>query len=308
MKHKNELELKPRILLVEDNTKILYNLNLLLEFNDYQSIPARNGVEALEIMNKLNPSPDLILCDIMMPEMDGYDFYQKIVDNPKWQFIPFIFLTAKASPEDIRFGKKLGADDYITKPFNEEDLLSSIAGKISRHRKSGLLSKQIEKNLFASLKISERSSEFQIDRNNVFLLLVMWDEVFGPQLKKSYPAVSQTPFDIGQIGSQLFQAKVSLYGHFDYYEPQGVLLRISNINKDGYIFFDTLDDLEVRGGKRQFMLGILAPKINYLESLRINDILIKIASEISESNDWDEENYWTEITDILNSPLIGLTS
>ena len=304
MKNEKEKELKPIILLVEDNTKILYNLKLLLEFNDYNPIPATNGVEALAILNKLDSPPDLILCDIMMPEMDGYEFYQKITDNSQWQFIPFIFLTAKASPEDVRFGKKLGADDYITKPFNEEDLLSSIEGKILKNKKSKVLRKQIEEELLASLKIDQRSSIPQNERDSVFLILMMWNEIYGPQLKAVFPSESETPFDIRQIGTQLFQTKVSLYGHLNYYEAQGVLLRISNINKDGYIFFETLDDSEVRGGKRQFMLAVLAPKIYYLESLRVEDIFKRIATRISEDNKWDIEKSWSKISRILSSPLI----
>ena len=308
MKNEKEKELKPTILLVEDNTKILYNLKLLLEFNDYNPIPATNGIEALAILNKLDSPPDLILCDIMMPEMGGYEFYQKMNDNPQWQFIPFIFLTAKASPEDVRFGKKLGADDYITKPFNEEDLLSSITGKISRNKKSKILRKQIEENLLTSLKIDQRSSISQNERDNVFLLLMMWDEIYGPQLKGVHPSESKTPFDIRKIGTQLFQTKVSIYGHLDYYEAQGVLLRISNIKKDGYIFFETIDDSKVRGGKRQFMLAVLAPKINYLESLRIGEVFKEIAARIIENNEWDKEKSWIEISQILSSPIMDLAS
>ena len=308
MKNEKEKELKPKILLIEDNTKILYNLKLLLEFNDYNPIPATNGVEALAILNKLDSPPDMILCDIMMPEMDGYEFYQKMNDKPQWQFIPFIFLTAKASPEDVRFGKKLGADDYIIKPFNEEDLLSSITGKISRNKKSKILRKQIEKNLLTSLKLGQRSSVTQNEKDNFFILLMIWDEIYGPRLKGVYPSESKTPFDIKQIVTQLFQTKVSIYGHLDYYEAQGVLLRISNINKDGYIFFETMDDSKVRGGKRQFMLAVLAPKINYLESLRIGDVFKEIAARIIENNEWDKEKSWIEISQILSSPIMDLAS
>lgn len=122
--------------MVEDNPKILYNLELLLEFSDYQPITATNGVEALETLSKLETPPDLILCDILMPKMGGFEFIQKISKNSRWNPIPFLFLTAKVSPEDERFGKMLGADDYITKPFNDEDLLATINEKIQRSKKT----------------------------------------------------------------------------------------------------------------------------------------------------------------------------
>ena len=171
MNNKKETEETPTILLIEDNPKILYNLKLLLEFNNYYPITATNGLEALERLKELEDPPDLILCDIMMPEMDGYEFYQKIVENPQWSLVPFIFLTAKASPEDVRLGKMLGADDYITKPFNEEDLLSSVTGKITRSKKAKLLSRQIEEKLLTSMKIDQSPSLTKSEQNNIFTFL-----------------------------------------------------------------------------------------------------------------------------------------
>jgi DNA-binding response OmpR family regulator len=76
--------------------------------------------------------PDLILADIMMPLMDGYAFYERVRANPYLNHIPFIFLTAKSSEVDVRLGKELGADDYLTKPFSPEDLLASVRGKLRR--------------------------------------------------------------------------------------------------------------------------------------------------------------------------------
>jgi DNA-binding response OmpR family regulator len=80
----------------------------------------------------LDHLPDLILADIMMPLMDGFTFYERVVSNPYLNHIPFIFLTAKSSGDDIRQGKELGVDDYLTKPFAPEDLLASIRGKLKR--------------------------------------------------------------------------------------------------------------------------------------------------------------------------------
>ena len=99
---------------------------------------------------------------------------------------------------------------------------------------------------------------------------------------------------------------MSIYGHTGYFEPQGVLLRIANIEKDGYLFFYSEDDESVRGGKRLFMLALIAPRINYLESLRINEIFEEIPRHIEKKSDWDLKNYWLSITEVLNTPSIDI--
>ena len=307
MDHNKEIEEKSTILLVEDNSKILYNLKLLLEFNDYCPLTATNGLKALQTLDKLEQPPDLILCDIMMPKMDGFEFYRKVSENPSWSLIPFIFLTAKASPEDIRFGKMLGADDYITKPFNDEDLLSSITGRIIRSKKARMLSRHIEEKLLASMKIDQSPSLTKSEQNHIFVFLMIWDEIYGPTLKTLYPTEIEPSYDLRQIGTQLFQTKVSVYGHLEYYEAQGILLKISNIKQDGYIYFDTVEDVGVRGGKRQFMLVTLAPKINYLESLRIMEILKEVATLIKEGKHLEIQLYWKRVSEVLMTSSVELT-
>lgn len=81
-----------------------------------------SGDKAIKTLSNLNSTPEVIISDIMMPNMDGYDFFNAISTHSQWNQIPFLFLTAKSTPEDIRLGKMLGVDDYITKPFNERIL------------------------------------------------------------------------------------------------------------------------------------------------------------------------------------------
>lgn len=296
------------ILVVEDNQKILFNLKLLLKHKGYKSITATNGVEALEILSNLEKAPDLILCDIMMPKMDGYEFYQKVSENPDWISTPFIFISAKTDPEDVRLAMKLGIDDYIKKPFNKEDLLAIITGKIQRSKKNKLWSKKIQNKLLSSLKLDTHPSISDEDeKKGIFLFVMKWDEIMGPKIEALFPIDRTPPFDIQSLGFQLFQTSVSVYGHTDYFESQGVLLRIANIERDGYLFFERIDDVEVRGGKRQYMLVALAPQINYLESLRIKEILEEIGSHLKEGSDWDIEKYWQRIIDILTTPSIELS-
>ena len=278
------------------------NLKLSLTYNGYNVQTAFNGVEALEALTALPTPPDLIISDIIMPEMNGYDFFQKLSDNPQWKLIPFIFISAKSSPDDIRFGKKLGVDDYITKPFVEEDLLASVEGKIQRGMENRKLSKQIEEKLLTTFKteLKKTLSKDKIAQTSS-LLVMFWDEDWGPKLRASYPKETEFSFPLSEVGMQLFQTAASIYGQKSYYAAEGVLLRIANIEMDGYLYFDTINDTKVRGGKRQFMLGYLAAKINYLESIRIKEILEDLANKIKDNDDWITKYYWKRITEILLS-------
>lgn len=119
-----------RILVVEDDTHMREGIQDILETNGYEVWAANDGSEGLKVLDAL--VPDLILSDIAMPTMDGYDFYQAVRRNPRWALIPFIFLTARGERSDIRVGKKLGVDDYLTKPFDTEDLLTAVEARLKR--------------------------------------------------------------------------------------------------------------------------------------------------------------------------------
>lgn len=118
------------ILVLDDNWDLLTNLELILQMEGYQVLSACSGPEALTLMEQTRP--DLIISDIMMPEMDGYEFYQCVRRDPDLLAIPFIFLTAKGEREDIRFGKQLGVDEYLTKPLEPQDLLIAVETKLKR--------------------------------------------------------------------------------------------------------------------------------------------------------------------------------
>lgn len=119
------------IFVVEDNPDVLFNIQITLEANNFKVITAINGKKAIKILLESKANPDLIITDIMMPEMDGYEFYQVVSSDPKWKEIPLLFLSALATPDDIRFAGILGVGDYITKPFKEEDLLKMIEKKMN---------------------------------------------------------------------------------------------------------------------------------------------------------------------------------
>lgn len=120
------------ILLVDDDPAILEGVADLLELYGYDVTTAANGRAALESMQQV--VPDLVISDIMMPGMDGYTFFEAVRENPAWTPIPFIFLTARGQRMDIRRGQRLGADAYLTKPFEPEDLLIAVEARLKRAR------------------------------------------------------------------------------------------------------------------------------------------------------------------------------
>ncbi len=113
-----------RILIIEDSTTIRENTAELLELEGYATLTASNGKIGLEQI-KLH-MPDLILCDLLMPEMDGFTVLKNLGQHPDLKRIPFIFFSAKSEKMEVNKGMDAGADAYITKPFELEELLASI--------------------------------------------------------------------------------------------------------------------------------------------------------------------------------------
>jgi CheY-like chemotaxis protein/CRP-like cAMP-binding protein len=119
-----------KVLLIEDDSILRENTAELLGLSDYNVLTASNGLKGVEVAKQA--LPDVIICDIMMPELDGYAVLQQLGDDPSTKHIPFIFLSAKTERKDIRKGMNLGADDYLTKPFEESELISAIESRLAR--------------------------------------------------------------------------------------------------------------------------------------------------------------------------------
>lgn len=130
------------IILIEDNADVRETTKEILEIADYKVITAENGKEGIELAKK--HEVDIIICDIMMPGIDGYSVLRILNTNPETANIPFVFLTAKTDKKDIRKGMNLGADDYIVKPFEEAELLEAIETRLKKRQK---LSTFYEQNL-----------------------------------------------------------------------------------------------------------------------------------------------------------------
>ena len=119
-----------KILIIEDEPEMRRNLATLLRLEGFTPVTASNGREGVTLAQA--ERPDLVLCDVMMPELDGYGVLKTLHDEPATMNIPFIFLTAKGERTDVRSGMNLGADDYLTKPVDKHDLLQSIRTRLAR--------------------------------------------------------------------------------------------------------------------------------------------------------------------------------
>ncbi|WP_343328408.1 response regulator [Polaribacter staleyi] len=119
-----------KILLIEDDVVLRENTSELLELSNYEVVNAANGKIGVQVAKET--LPDIIVCDIMMPELDGYGVLEALTKNESTQHIPFIFLSAKTERKDVRKGMDLGADDYITKPFSEDELISAIESRLAK--------------------------------------------------------------------------------------------------------------------------------------------------------------------------------
>jgi len=121
-----------KILIIEDNVDIRENTAELLELSGYHVETASDGIEGVRVAKSI--LPDVVICDIMMPNLDGFGVLQVFSNHPELARIPFIFLTAKTDRADMRKGMEMGADDYLTKPFQEVELLKAIESRLKKQR------------------------------------------------------------------------------------------------------------------------------------------------------------------------------
>lgn len=166
-----------KVLIIEDNEDVRENTADILELSGYNVTTAENGKIGVKVAKQL--LPDVIVCDIMMPELDGYEVLEKLNKNTKTASIPFIFLTAKTEKIDMRKGMNLGADDYLTKPFTENELLEAIASRLKKH---DFLKKEFSRTIEGVSQFIEEASKYMeldhLSRNNTPLKYKKKDFIF----------------------------------------------------------------------------------------------------------------------------------
>jgi len=291
--------MNPLILVVDDTKFYQVRIKRDLESTGYEVITANNGVQALTILSTLDRLPEVIISDIIMPEMNGYDFFKAVCNNPLWNRVPFLFLSSCSNPEEILIGKLLGVDDYLTKPFKTEELIGTVAGKIVRNNKI----KSINKNIIEMISAQNQNYNIPLSEleNQIILLLVEWDDKIGPELIKNYPKTTESTYSLRKIGLQLFQSTQSIYGEEKITKAGGLLLNLENIERQGYVYFDSYPDMQFRSHEKEYMLGLIAPLITYLDSLRIKKLFENSSKRIKDKKEWDIKKDWKEAIKILTA-------
>jgi CheY-like chemotaxis protein/uncharacterized membrane protein YqhA len=258
------------ILVIEDNPSIRENTAEILRLANYEIITASNGKEGLDIA--VHQTPDLILCDIMMPEMNGYEVLTAVRSNPKMIGTPFIFLTAKTEKNEIREGMNLGPDDYITKPFNEADLLQAIKSRITKNkaekkksyslevRDFGLIQKTLSNTkwfIFPAILVLYMSTALLMLIGLIKLYIIIFESVthFKDFYKMNFSEVSAqfiTIIDIYLLAFVCYIFAVGIYKLF-----------IGNFASYVWLKIETIDDLKLHMSKMAilFLATLVIQKI-----------------------------------------------
>ncbi len=229
-----------KLLLIEDNEELRENTSEILELAGYEVFEAENGKVGVE--QALTHIPDLIICDIMMPELDGYEVLHLLSKNPKTAVIPFIFLTAKSEKTDFRRGMSLGADDYITKPYKKLDLLETIEKRLLRINNLRLSENVAPKNRLQSFLDAGISKKLQKSINEQQVLhyrskQVVYMEGESPRKLYFLKNGKLKDYRTNDFGKELI---VNIYKEGDFFGYQAL---IKNKNYESSVM--ALDDCEI---------------------------------------------------------------
>ncbi len=295
--------MKSLILFVDDEKDLLSNMKIILESNDYQVVTALNGKKALEVLSRLEKNPDIIISDILMPEMNGYDFYLKVSQNRKWVRIPFLFLSAKNEIEDIRFGKMLGVDDYISKPYKINDVLARIKIILDQKRENKETSEKINDKLIKAFKFEEPLLNTLDKVKFIFLYHLKWENR-KPIIINRYPKNEIPLINLDEITTHSYSSMIKIYDKIRNYNEYIFSLTMSFL--EVYILLDWIKEGDHIGNDVQeqtYMLCVIAPNLHYLQGERIKEILKEISSKIRKNEDWNIKEFWERLLYIYEMKL-----
>ncbi len=243
--------MKKKILIIEDETDIRNDLMRALIISGYEVFSAENGKIGVEVAK--SKRPNLIISDIMMPELDGYGVLEELQKSPETNTIPFIFLSAKSARGDIRSGMNLGADDYVTKPFDIDELISAVHKRLEKQQ---------------SVQ-SKYESKF---------------EALSDNLRKSMPHEIRTPLNIILGLSEFLRKNYDFTNHKDAMEMLG---NITDAGKrlqrlfENYLFYANLEVQAANPAE----VEIMRTKKTMLVEYTIKDIVLYTAGNAGRSND-----------------------
>lgn len=176
-----------RILVIEDEDDVRTSIKDILENSGFVVLTASNGISGVELAK--SKLPDLILCDIMMPGLDGYSVIKTLSKNERTALIPFLFLSAKATMEDLRLGMNLGADDYLVKPFRAKDLVAAIENRIKKRKQLLRKSKNKKDNQNPQGDQNSLSADRMFINYNNSMRLIKTDDILYIKAEGSYTEI-----------------------------------------------------------------------------------------------------------------------
>jgi two-component system sensor kinase len=245
----------PKILVIEDTEIIRDGIREMLIFEGMQVLTAHNGQEGVDKAKEYHP--DLILCDIMMPKKSGYQVFDEIQNISSLKHIPFIFLTAKATSENVREGMILGADDYITKPFSIDSLMKSINSRLRKEKKR----KQSEKYKLETLQQN-------ISRAIPHELLTPLNGIIGFSSLMKDPDYKLDKKEVNEFSSAIFDSGILLLStlqKFIYYTEIEILL--NNEDKKSLLNKEIIENGEI---VLETQSRLIAKKFNRESDIKFN--------------------------------------
>ena len=310
-----------KILIIEDDIYLQHTTSEFLEEEGYEVVSASNGVEGIQVA--VEELPDIILCDIAMPKLNGYEVFKFLNENSSTASIPFVFLTAKTEKEDVRAGMQLGADDYITKPFDFDELLTAIKVRIEKRSKlilnyedqfrnilnyslSGVFIYQDNKIIFANSKFSKITGFNLADASNLTFDKFIWKEDIPNLLEKSRRSIKgiQTSFSgyLTIITKDEKTKKVEYsFNRINFNNKPALLgnLLEENETTDSLVKMNNIDEINK-------IIEYLSNNKNKISDEDLNILFEKTAKEAQEPDNLDKLSK-REI-EILNLICSGLTN
>lgn len=275
-----------KILVIEDEELVRENLLDLLEAENFDTISAANGKIGLNLA--ISEIPDLILCDMMMPEIDGYGVLTALRQEPATATIPFIFLTAKSAKADFRQGMDMGADDYLTKPFTRAELLSAIVNRLERQAtlKKYLSTQNENKNLSPKMQLLKIDLERVVKKNDFQEFELYYQPIVAIESGEIIAAESLLCWQNPELGLVSFTEFISLA------ESTGLIV---NIGK--WILQSVSQQIKI--WQRNLKSFSLVISINVSEREFNNPDFITGIGEILASNDLAPQYLQIEITESI---------